>query len=62
MQLCSGSDLVGKEREGAAARPEQLHHLGDEGVIAGLLQVGLETDKRALLLGGDMDCEVGVPL
>ena len=54
--------LAGKEGEGAATGAEQLHHHGDEMVIAGLLEVGLEADEGALLLRGHVDCEIGVSL
>ena len=54
--------LAGKEGEGAATGAEQLHHHGDEMVVAGLLEVGLEADERALLLWGHVDCEVRVSL
>ena len=56
------ADLAGKEGEGTASRPEQLHHSGDERVIALLFQVGLKADKRAILLGSHVHCEICVPL
>ena len=54
--------LASKEGECIASRLKELKHSSDEGSITVLFQVGLEADKRALLLGSHMHCEVGVIL
>ena len=56
------TDLAGKEGECAASWLEEVEDFGDESVIAVLLQVGLEADKRALLLRSDVHSEVDVIL
>ena len=54
--------LAGKEGERTPAGLEQLQHGRDERLIRLNQQVGLKTDKRALLLRSDVHCEVGVIL
>ena len=54
--------LASKECESVASWLEELQHSSDERAVAVSLQVGLETDKGALLLRGHMHREVGVTL